>query len=112
MKEYWSFSDKLIFKKGEPFLELPSAVNKILVLDNALVILLNYSIVIGNRNVFCYGFSKELKWQVPPPEEFHDQNDFTGIYINDNALYAYNRNGVEYLLDKESGKILFSQLIK
>ena len=83
-----------------------------MVLHNSVVILLEYNTDIGNQNVFCYYFNKILKWRVPAPAEFHDENDFTGIYLRQFELYVYNRNGVEYHLDKETGKVLDSQLIR
>lgn len=111
MESRWNFKDNLLYKNNEQFLTLPSEIKKILVLDNSLVILLDNA-DIGNRNVFCYNFNKLLKWQVPAPIEFDHENDFTGIYLSEFELYVYNRNGVEYHLDKETGKVLDSQLIK
>lgn len=112
MESRWNFKDNLLYKENKQFLILPSEIKKILVLDTSLVVLLNYNPDIGNRNVFCYDFDKVPKWQVPAPIEFHHENDFTGIYLRGGELYVYNRNGVEYHLDKETGKVLDSELIK
>jgi hypothetical protein len=112
MGSHWNFIDNLLYKEREQFLILPSKIKKILMLDNSIVILVEYNIDIGDRNVICYDFKKVLKWQIPSPIEVHHENDFTGIYLRDFELYAYNRNGVEYHLNRETGEVLGSELIK
>jgi hypothetical protein len=46
------------------------------------------------------------------PVELHDSNYFSGIYLRGDELYAYNINGVEYHLDKQTGDVLDTELIK
>jgi hypothetical protein len=112
MADDFSFENEVLYKSGKRYLLLPNAIQKLVVLADSIVILVAYSSIVGNQNVFCYDYDKHLLWQIPPPVEFHDENYFTGLYLTNDKLYAYNKNGVEYHLDKQTGKILDSQLIR
>jgi hypothetical protein len=112
MEDDFSFENEVLYKSGQPYLLLPNTIQKLVVLGDSIVILVAYSPIIGNQNVFCYDHNKHVLWQIPPPVEFHDENYFTGLYLTHDRLYAYNKNGVEYQLDKQTGKILESQLIR
>jgi hypothetical protein len=112
MQSDWNFNTNILYNNNKPFVVLPSEIKKILVLENSIVVLLNHNQVVGNRNVFAYDFNKKIQWQIPAPVEFHSDNEFSAIYLRENELYAYNINGVEYHLNKDTGEILESQLIK
>lgn len=110
MIERFTFNKRIIFKYGIEFLSMPSKIKKLVELENAIVVLLDSSF--GDRNIFCIDFSKQLKWQIPKPIEIHAENFFTGIYLREGGLFAYNVNGVEYYLEKETGQFLKWDLIK
>lgn len=65
----------------------------------------------SDRNVFCYVGDK-LLWQIEGTPKLHHRNYYTSIYMNDSELYAYCKNGIEAVIDKQTGKILSSELIK
>ena len=65
----------------------------------------------SERNVFCYKGDK-LLWQIEEPPKLHHRNCYTSIYLQGDSLYAYSQNGVEAVIDKNTGKILSSELIK
>ena len=106
------FTDNIIYKEGERFLELSSTIIKILPLNDSVVVLLQFLSDAEDRNIFCYDFNGAFKWQVSAPDKILDRNYFTGIYLTDDSLCAYSYSGVEYVLDKESGHFLSSRLIK
>ena len=65
------------------------------------------------RNIYCYNFNGQLKWQVENPDKIYPTNYYTSIYFSDdNKLQAYSKNGVEYTLNEEDGIILKKELIK
>jgi len=101
-----------IYKNGHIILRCEEEILNFVLVDCEIVVLLKCNPKMSNRNVFCYDIKGSLKWQIPAPIELHDENDFTGIYFRGGDLYAYNRNGVEYHLDVETGKIIGSDLIK
>jgi hypothetical protein len=79
---------------------------------NSKVVLVESNSVTGDRNVLCFDYNGKMKWQVPEPPNLHASNFFTSIYLTNGELYAYSKNGVEFHLDKETGIILGSQLIR
>jgi outer membrane protein assembly factor BamB len=87
-------------------------VKQIVDLENYIVVLVGYCSEVGERNVFCYNASGQLKWQIPNPVQLHEINYYTGIYIREQQLYAYSVSGVEYNLNEETGEILKSEFIK
>lgn len=65
----------------------------------------------SERNVFCYKDNK-LLWQIEEPPKLHHTNHYTSIYLHGDSLCAYSQNGVEAIIDKNTGEILSSELIK
>jgi hypothetical protein len=106
MNYSFTSKNKNVYKDGQFFISFPSKVEKILPLDNLLVILVSNNLAMKEQNVFCCDLSKELKWQIDKPIKLHNDNYFSGIYLRDPELYAYSVSGIEYHLDKESGAIL------
>ena len=104
--------EMFLYKDGELFLSLPAIIKSYLIFNNTIVLLVANNPVVGEQNVFCYDILGDLKWQVPKPFKLHSENYFTSIYFQESELYAYSISGVEYLLDKETGNIINSQLIK
>ena len=85
---------------------------KTIYLKNSRVVIVKPNTEIGDRNIFCFDYSGKIKWQVPAPPQLHQSNYFTGIYLREGELYAYSLNGVEFHLDKETGVVVDSALIK
>jgi hypothetical protein len=112
MTNNFVFKSNILYRDGERFLSFPSSINEILVIKNRVIILLQNSSPIGNQNIFCFDFQKNQIWQISKPVELHYDNYFSAIYLRDDELYAYNINGIEYHLDKETGDILDTELIK
>ena len=106
------FKNNIIYKENKIFIPLESTIVEVLDLQDSLVILLTYNPVIRNQNVLCYTYDQKLKWCISKPEEFHEDNYITGIYLKNTDLYIYNINGVEYHVNKETGAFLSSELIK
>ena len=112
MSNDFDFKNKILYKDGEPFLSFLSDIDKILVLKNTVLVLLKFSSPVDNQNIFCFDFQKNKIWQIPKPVKLHSSNYFSGIYLRGDELYAYNINGVEYHLDKETGNVLDTEMIK
>lgn len=108
----FTFTDRQLYKEGSLFLLLPSNIQKILVLDDSIIIQIVPDEANEERNVLCYDFLGVLKWQIPSPIKVHRDNYYTGIYLRDGSLFAYSISGIEYHLDINSGLALESQLIK
>ena len=111
MTNRFNFANNIIYKDGECFLSFLSNIQTILVLDKYIVILVKYSTG-NNQNIYCYDLQKNRKWQIPKPVALHSENYFSALYLRDSEIYAYNINGVEYHLDKDTGNILGTELIK
>ena len=99
------FKNNIIYKENKIFISLVSTIVEVLHLQDSLVILLTYNPVIRNQNVLCYTYDQKLKWCISKPEEFHEDNYVTRIYLKNTDLYIYNINGVEYHVNKETGAI-------
>lgn len=108
----FDFKNKTVFLDKHPFVSFESTIEDILILKTSLIILLKYNSILGERNIFSYGFDQSLKWQIPQPVQIHSLNYYSSIYLTDNELYAYSISGVEYHLNIETGEILDSELIK
>ena len=65
----------------------------------------------SDRNIYCYESEKQI-WQIEEAPKIHARNYFTSVYMRDNDLYAYCINGIEVLVNKDSGKFLKTELIK
>jgi hypothetical protein len=84
-----------------------------LIIDNEKkYALLDYKTVGSDRNIICYNLDGSILWQVEKIDQLHAENYFTSIYIDNGNLYAYNTNGLEVVIDKETGKFLSKELIK
>jgi hypothetical protein len=65
----------------------------------------------SDRNIYCYKLGKQI-WQIEEAPKIHSRNYFTSVYMRDSDLYAYCINGIEVLVNKDSGKFLKTELIK
>ena len=66
----------------------------------------------NNENVFGYDLSGELLWQIKDLDLFHENHDYTSIYIQDQDFYLYNRCGIEVKIDPATGTVLSTELIR
>lgn len=112
MRDKWRFENNAVFKNENLLLNLDAEVLDMIVLHNDIILLLKSNATLKDRNVFCYDTNGSVKWQIPAPISIHKENDFTGIYLRDSELYAYNRSGVEYNLDIETGRVKASEFIR
>jgi len=112
MPNNFVFRNNILYKDREYFFSFSSNIDKILSLENSVVVLLVYSAAVGNQNIFCFDCQKNQIWQILKPTELHSDNYFSAVYLRGNELYAYNINGTEYHLDKETGDILDTEMIK
>jgi len=112
MNNYYEYKLNILYRNSKQFLVLPSDIEKILLYEELIVILIKSNELVNNRNIFCYDVNGAFLWQIPNAVELHSRNDFTGVYVQDENLYAYNRNGVEYKIEKNTGNFLGSQLIR
>jgi hypothetical protein len=112
MSNLFNFKKNVLFRENERITSFESDIDTILDLGNCVVVLVKHSLVIGNQNVFCVDYQKKQVWQISKPVNIHFENYFSAIYLREGELYAYNINGVEYHIDKKTGKTLSSQLIK
>lgn len=103
---------KNLYYKGQLFLSISNPIKDVLFIDGFIILLLEYSPFVNDRNIVGYSFEKEFLWQIAEPDKFHDVNYYTCLYLRDNRLHAYNINGVEVTIKPSSGEILDRQLIK
>jgi hypothetical protein len=96
---------------GNKHLVLSNEIKKNIVLEEFVIILIEYS-KLNNRNIYCYDFIGNLVWQIVEPIVLHTDNYYTDIYIHHDDLYAYSISGIEYKLNKSTGEIIGSELIK
>lgn len=112
-KELFTFSKNVILYHDKPLLYAAAHIDKELVLEDSILVLLNTDSLKSDRNIFCYDFKGDLKWQIPEPDKLQANNYYTSIYLTgEGILMAYNINGVEVTIDKQTGAILDKQLIK
>ncbi|WNM19455.1 hypothetical protein [Flavobacterium capsici] len=91
----------------------PSIIEKFLIVDDIIILLLSSTDLESDRNIYCFDFQGNLIWIISEVTKLHDKNYFTNIYINKNdELMAYNLNGIEVTIDKEKGLIINAELIK
>lgn len=111
-KNYKIQDDKLL-QNEEILLTAPASIKEFLFKGQNIIVLVTSTQIIGDRNIYCYGFNGNLKWQIENPDNIHSTNYYTSIYLSkNNELQAYNKNGVEYTLNEGNGNILKKELIK
>lgn len=108
----YNFFHKNFYKKDKLLFISPSSIIKYLSDIDKIYVLINSDELSSDRNVFGYNEEGELLWQVEEMYKLHDRNYFTSIYFQDNELFAYNKNDVEVIIDKLTGKFLNTELIK
>lgn len=65
------------------------------------------------RNVFFLNAQDEIIWQIDPSVISHDAIGCSDVYLDpDGELMGYGSNGIEYMIDLESGHILDKELIR
>ncbi|WP_423149730.1 hypothetical protein [Rubrolithibacter danxiaensis] len=66
----------------------------------------------NSENVFGYNSNGELLWQIEDLDLFHENHDYTSIYVQDQNFYLYNRCGIEVKIEPATGIVLSTELIK
>lgn len=61
-------------------------------------------------NITAYDKEGNLVWQIDPPTTKYDI--YARMYFKDNHLFAVSNGGQLYEIDKDSGKIISSKMIK
>jgi hypothetical protein len=91
----------------------PSVIEKFLILDTKIILLLQEKILENDKNIYCFDFKGNFLWIVSDVIKLHDKNYFTNMYINENnELMAYNLNGTEVTIDVDTGRIIKAELIR
>ena len=100
--------------ENNQLITVPRKVIKSILVGNFVVVLTdsNEAGKLNNENVYCYDTEGNELWQIKDLNLFHEEHDYTGIYILDSSLYIYNRCGVEVKIEVETGKILNIEFIK
>lgn len=106
----WTKGNILII--GSKTIPFNGKIKDFIIIDDSIIVLIEYTTQIGEQNIFCYNFSGKELWQIPLPIKLHTQNYYTGIYLRDEILYAYSISGVEYELKWSTGEVVNSELIK
>jgi hypothetical protein len=66
-----------------------------------------------NRNVFLLSGNGQVVWEVESGMQSHGVQGFENVYLGPNGeLMAYSANGVEYVLDAKTGRILSKELVR
>ena len=65
-----------------------------------------------SRNVYGVANDGGIRWQIAPYDFPHGPTPYTGVYVQDGVLFAYNRCGAECRIDAKTGNILSTELIK
>jgi hypothetical protein len=65
------------------------------------------------RNVLLVGNDGKVLWQIEPPVQSHGVVGFSNVYFGkNNELLAYSNNGIEYTVDRATGRILNKDLVR
>ena len=114
MEKTFSVYKNMLLCDNKQFLVAEADIKNFLIIgeDELIILLVDFDHLQSDRNIFCYGFDRNMKWKIPQPDKLHSANYYTSIYLSDDALHAYNINGVEVIINKINGEILDKQLIK
>jgi hypothetical protein len=65
------------------------------------------------RNVFLVGNDGKVLWQIEPAVQSHGVIGFSNVYLGGHSeLLAYSSNGIEYTVDRATGRILNKELVR
>jgi hypothetical protein len=99
--------------KGRLLLTAPAEIEKYIIIEDLIVVLVNGSSILSDQNVFGYSVTGELHWTIPEPDALHQRNSYTSIYLSAaGELRAYSESGVEYTLNQYDGSVISKLLIK
>ena len=101
-----------LYFNGDIFLKIEHPIIDFLIVEEAIILLLNYNSQYKDRNIFGYDFEGKPIWQIAQPDKFHDTNYFVYISLKENRVFAYNINGVEVTINPSTGEMLSKELIK
>ncbi|MDB5286618.1 MAG: hypothetical protein JWR05_1567 [Mucilaginibacter sp.] len=109
----WNYLGNKVFSPvGEVIFSAPGEIKVCISINEYIIILLDRQQVQNGANVYCYKYS-ELLWSISEGLGIYGESHFTSIYLRDDLyLYAYEKSGIEYKLNYETGEILSSELIK
>lgn len=101
-------------------IELPAAIAEVVELDDAVVVQLDtlckadrLDTEVYRRNVRCLERDGRTRWLIERAEPIGGHvSPYTGLWKDDDALWAYNWNGVAYEVDPTDGSLRDSQLMK
>lgn len=66
-----------------------------------------------DSNVFLLNGKGDVVWQIEPGVRSHGAIGYSDVYLGSGGeLMVYSRNGVEYVIDQSSGRILSKELIR
>ncbi len=104
----------VILLENNQSIKIPKKVIQYKQLGDFIIVLTDANEVnkINNENVYGYDVNGNQLWQIENLNLYHEKHDYTRIYIQDSALYLYNRSGVEVKINAETGSVLSKELIR
>jgi hypothetical protein len=113
-KNNFQYIGRSYFFNGKHLFDAPYIIEKHLVLNNIIVLLLKIDDLnpLYSENVFAFNFNGQQLWQIEKVLFTDRFRAYTNIYIIDNKLACYNQVGVEAIVNINNGKIISKELIK
>ena len=108
----WDFKKNILFKEELEFKKFKRIIDKLLLIDEKIIILFESDSERDNNNVICLKKNGEIKWVIDCNNYPNHFCPITNIYLNNDFLYVYRRCGIEEKIDINNGKVLESELIK
>ncbi|KFD38105.1 hypothetical protein AT05_11840 [Schleiferia thermophila str. Yellowstone] len=108
-----TFIENTIKLNDKELFKVPYKIKDVLKFNKVIVILSEYSEK-EVLNIFGYDYSGNIMWQIDKKlENFNNiPTPYTGIYLQDDVLTAYNSAGYELQIDYNTGKVLNIDFIK
>jgi hypothetical protein len=110
MKEITYSNDKLFIE--DKMIDVADFIQKLLLFQSRIVVLTKNDQLKDDQNIYCYDESGILIWKIPACDKLNSANDYTNIYLDDDNLMAYCRNGIEVTVDVNTGLFLKEELVK
>ncbi len=110
--EFVRIKDKsVIFKNSS--VEFEETIAETMFISNKFIVIRLKSIGYkDDRNVHCLSIEGKLLWKIGARAYPNGPSSVSGIYIENDKLFAYRFCGFEEEIDLTTGKILSSELIK
>jgi len=106
MSNIWYEGGVLNFKSGAS-LKFKYNIAQIIELENVVVVRLDVpSKEKHNENIYCISKKGKMIWQIDRLDHVYDDSPYTGMSIKDGDLTIYNWDGLEVVIEPETGRIM------